>query len=376
MEDKYTKSIILYHLFINNKKMIGIKFYPDKIIQLIIKSLPNPKWNNLHQMVFIENSKENLDLIFSSFRGIAWVNCKYFTKNTFINDNEILNLDFYRNKISNNSYKKCPNSFLTKLEIKHYSKNTAKIYISLFEKFINFYNKKQLNEINENDIISYLLILTKEGKSNSYLNQMVNSIKFYYEVVLEMPNRFYGIERPRKKHSLPKVISKKEVKMIINNTNNIKHKCLIALLYSAGLRRSELLNLKINDIDSNRMVILVKNSKGNKDRLTILSKSILVDLRLYFKKYKPNDYLFEGLHGGKYSSSSLSNVIKYSTIKAGIKKNITPHIFRHSFATHLLEDGVDLRYIQVLLGHNSTKTTEIYTQVAINNIKIIKSPLD
>lgn len=187
-----------------------------------------------------------------------------------------------------------------------------------------------------------------------------------------MPNRFYSIERPRKRESLPKVISLEEVQSIIINTNNIKHKCIVSLLYSAGLRRGELLNLKMKDIDSKRMVITVKNGKGNKNRLTILSQSVLKDLRVYFLKWKPKTYLFEGKPECMYSPTSVLKIIKNAAEKANIKKNITPRMLRHSFATHLLGNGTDLRYIQVLLGHSSSKTTEIYTQVAINNIIAIK----
>jgi site-specific recombinase XerD len=191
-----------------------------------------------------------------------------------------------------------------------------------------------------------------------------------------MPNRFYNIERPREKKPLPKVISLQEVNALINNTNNIKHRCIVSLLYGAGLRRAELLNLKLTDIDSKRMVIEVRNGKGGKDRLTILSETVLSDLRRYYKEWKPKTYLFEGSKGKKYSPASVLNIVKKAARKAGIKKTVTPHMLRHSFATHLLENGTDLRYIQVLLGHNSTRTTEIYTQVAVNNIKIIKSPLE
>ena len=179
-----------------------------------------------------------------------------------------------------------------------------------------------------------------------------------------MPNRFYEIDRPIKKEILPKVISKKEDKDMINNTNNIKHRCVVSLLYSAGLRRSELINLKLTDIDSNRMVITVLQSKGNKDRITLLSETVLKDLREYYLEWKPKVYLFEGQSGGQYSAQSDLKIVKDSAKKSKIIKRVTPHVLRHSFATHLLEAGTDLRYIQVLLGHSSTKTTEIYTRVA------------
>ena len=191
-----------------------------------------------------------------------------------------------------------------------------------------------------------------------------------------MPNRFYHIERPHKKKTLPKVISKEDVLAIIKNTQNIKHKCIISLLYSSGLRRSELLNLKLEDIDSKRMLIHIRYAKGGKDRYTILSRNVLDDLRSYFKVYKPKSWLFEGSHNKQYSASSVVKLIDRAVKKAGIRKKVTPHTFRHSFATHLLEEGTDLRYIQHLLGHNSSKTTEIYTHVATSSFKNIKNLLD
>lgn len=204
----------------------------------------------------------------------------------------------------------------------------------------------------------------------------VNSIKFYYEIVLGFPNRFYSIERPRKQKKLPIILSKEEVVKIIESTNNIKHRCILSILYSAGLRRSELINLKIQDIDSKRMVIKINDAKGNKDRYTLLAQSFLVDLRKYYQQYKPQEYLFEGISGGKYNGASIANILKYASNNARINKHITPHTLRHSFATHLLENGTDLRHIQLLLGHSSTKTTEIYTHVATHSFKNIKNPLD
>ena len=191
-----------------------------------------------------------------------------------------------------------------------------------------------------------------------------------------MPNRFYNIERPRKDKKLPIVLSKDNVKKIIEHTNNIKHRCIVSLLYSAGLRRSELLNLKLSDIDSSRMLVFIKDAKGNKDRYTLLSTNILNDLRLYYKEWKPTTYLFEGQKNEQYSAASVGKIVTEAAIKAGIKKRVSPHTLRHSFATHLLESGTDLRYIQLLLGHSSTKTTEIYTHVAKSSFDSIINPLD
>jgi site-specific recombinase XerD len=369
--------VTLKHLLINDEKQIGIKFYPDKMVQTVVKGLPNVKWSNEFNMVYIKNDQKNLNTIFNDFKGVAWVNCAhFFPKSNNTRNSQPYTVDDYRKRQLADTYRKCPEEFLRKLELKKYAQNTAKTYIGLFELFINHYKDKELKSIDENDIRSYLQLMVQQNKSNSYINQMINSIKFYFEVVLEMPNRFYSIERPRKHESLPKVISLEEVQLLINNTNDIKHKCIVSLLYSAGLRRNELLNLKLEDIDSKRMVINIKNGKGNKDRLTILSPSVLENLRIYFKEWRPKKYLFEGQKGEKYSAESVAKIINNAAVKARIRKKITPHMLRHSFATHLLENGTDLRYIQVLLGHSSTKTTEIYTQVAINNIKTIKSPIE
>jgi len=376
MEHK-TKYVTLKHLLIGNQKQIGLQFYPNKLIQTVIKGFPNAKWSKEYNMAYIENKPNNLNLIFTDFKGVAWVNCShFFPKHAQTKQNEAISVDQYRKRKLDKDYRACPEEFFQKLELKHYALNTSKIYIGMFEKFINHFKNTELLEIDEEMIRTYLQTLVISKKSDSYTNQMINSIKFYYEVVLGMPNRFYSVERPRKRETLPKVISKEEVKLIIENTNNIKHRCIVSLLYSAGLRRGELINLKITDIDSKRMVINVRQGKGNKDRITLLSPSVLDDLRLYFKEWKPKVYLFEGANGNKYSAESVAQVVKKAALKAKIKTRITPHILRHSFATHLLESGTDLRYIQVIMGHNSTKTTEIYTKVAVNNIREIKSPLD
>lgn len=372
-----TKTITLKHLLINHQKCIGLQFYSDKVINALVRQLPNPKWSKTFGMAYIKNTDENLKLIFSHFNGVAWVNCNsFYTDRALSNDNTPIDLAKFSNRQPKHNYKYCPKTYLDKLELKKYSNNTAKTYTSCFERFINHFYSKELIEINEQDIRIYLQKLIKENKSDSYINQSINAIKFYYEIVLGMPNRFYAIERPRKKKQLPKVLSKEDITTMINSTTNMKHKCILSLLYSSGLRRSELLNLKLEDIDSKRMLINISQAKGNRDRITVLNQSVLNNLRTYYKLFLPQTYLFEGvIPNSKYSAESVLKVVKQAARKAKINKNVSPHMLRHSFATHLLEDGVDLRYIQVLLGHNSTKTTEIYTHVASSTFKSIKDLL-
>ncbi|MFY0714330.1 site-specific integrase [Seonamhaeicola sp. NFXS20] len=374
---KTNKNITLKHLLINQKKYIGLQFQSDKILNSLIKELQDITWNSEFGMYCLPNNKANLSNIFNLFRGVAWVNTNYFFDKTNSKElNEVFDVQWFRNRNKPKNYKCCPDSYLDKLELKQYANNTVKTYISCFERFINHFPHKNIDLIDELDVRNYLMHLNQNNWSASYINQSINSIKFYYEVVLGLPNRFYQIERPRKQKKLPVVLSKTEIHQLINATSNIKHKCILSLLYSAGLRRSELINLKIEDIDSSRMLIKINNAKGNKDRYTLLAHTVLKDLRKYYLQYKPSKYLFEGQKKEKYSATSISNILTAAANKIKLKKHITPHTLRHSFATHLLEDGTDIRYIQLLLGHNSTKTTEIYTHVAKSSFNFIKNPLD
>jgi len=328
-------------------------------------------------MYYIPNAKEQLDELFSMFKGIAWIDGRFFyERNRSKKLNEDRDNSWLQERELPKDYRKCPDTYLNKLTIKKYSNNTIKSYVSAFEKFINFFPDRGVDEISQSDIRTYLQTLVKKKLSNSSINLAINSIKFYYEIVMGMPHSYYDIERPRKTKQLPTVLSKDEIKKMLKVTTNIKHRCIIGLLYSSGLRRSELINLKVEDIDSSRMSIKVVDAKGNKDRYSILSSTLLVDLRNYYKNYRPHIYLFEGQTKQKYSGTSIGKIVRASAKTAGIKKKVTPHTLRHSFATHLLESGTDIRYIQLLLGHNSTKTTEIYTHVAQNSFKSIINPLD
>ena len=274
-------------------------------------------------------------------------------------------------------YIRCPASYTEKLKELRYSINTQNVYTDLFEEFINYYPEKQAEEITEEEIISFLRYLVNERKiSTSYQNQSINAIKFYYERVLGGKRKIYLIERPRKENYLPEVLSEEEVAAILKTITNIKHKALIMTIYSGGLRISELINLRIKDIDSNRMQIRIEQSKGKKDRYTLLSKKTLLTLRKYFAEYKPKEWLFEGENGGQYADSSIYSIFKKALVAAKITKKVTIHSLRHSFATHLLENGTDLRYIQNLLGHSSSKTTEIYTHITNKGFDQIKNPLD
>lgn len=275
------------------------------------------------------------------------------------------------------NYKSCPDEYTLKLKELRYSENTIKTYKGSFEEFINYYNTYDTKDIDESMITDFLRYLVIERKvSSSYQNQAINAVKFYYERVLGGQRKIYLVDRPREEKTLPTVLNEKEISEILNCTENIKHKAILMLCYSAGLRLSELTNVKLKDIDSERMQIRIEQAKGRKDRYSILSHTLLDVLRKYFIAYKPKTWLFEGPAGGQYAKRSIQLIMQDSAKKAGIVKKISVHSLRHSFATHLLEGGTDLRYIQSLLGHGSSKTTEIYTHITTKGFDQIKSPLD
>ncbi|MFZ1337217.1 MAG: site-specific tyrosine recombinase/integron integrase [Saprospiraceae bacterium] len=269
-------------------------------------------------------------------------------------------------------------TFESYLLSRRYSPNTIKTYMEALKVFFRYFSEKDIRTIDNNDIIlfnnDYIL---KKNLSSSYQNQMVNAIKLFYKTVENRNLEIEKVHRPKGEKTLPNVLSKEEIKMILNANSNIKHVAMLSLIYSCGLRRSELLNLKLTDIDSKRNIVIIKQSKGKKDRITPLSPKILEILRAYYKEYRPTTYLFEGqVKGNIYSEQSLQSVLKQALKKCNITKPVTLHWLRHSYATHLLESGTDLRYIQELLGHNSSKTTEIYTHVSTKSLQQIKSPFD
>jgi len=204
----------------------------------------------------------------------------------------------------------------------------------------------------------------------------VGSLKLFYKEVFGQDRDFSKLVISQRESQLPDVLTVGEIKLILEHTQNLKHKALLSLLYGSGLRIGELLELKITDINSERMTVCVRQDKGKKDRLTILSHNVLKVLRKYFTEYEPKDYLFEGQNGGKYSAGSARKVLKGSMAKAKINKSATLPTLRHSFATHLLENGVGISHIQKLLGHHNIKTTLIYTHIANESLMTIKSPLD
>jgi integrase/recombinase XerD len=268
--------------------------------------------------------------------------------------------------------------FATYLRSKRYSSNTLQTYVDALRTFIRFLQPSDLGAVNEQDIIRFNndYILANDY-SSSFQNQVVNAIKLFFRRIYHKQLDLDLVHRPRREKVLPNVLSKREVKQILESTRNLKHRAMLCLIYACGLRRSELLNLRPIDVDSKRNLLIIRQGKGNKDRVVPIGEKIILLLRDYYIAYRPKKWLFEGQHGGEqYSATSMQKVLKQSLLYAGVKKPVTLHWLRHSYATHLLENGTDLRFIQELLGHKSSKTTEIYTHVSTHSIQKIKSPFD
>ena len=271
-------------------------------------------------------------------------------------------------------YTKTNEEYLQELKnlciLKGFSQQTIKSYYYNVKKFLEFLDKSRLNPSNDS-VKSYFLTL------NLSINSMrlkYASLRFFFSEVLKKPFTTNEIPIKKKEKILPKVISKEKIKKMIESTGNLKHKLIIKLIYSSGLRLQELIDLKRKNIDFDRNLIYIIKGKGKKDRITLISENLRLDLLKYYSNYNfSTEYIFEG-RNGKYTKKSVQKVLDSLSKKIGTK--ITPHMLRHSFATHLLEQGTDIRHIQKLLGHSNLSTTEIYTKVSNKDLSNIKSPLD
>jgi site-specific recombinase XerD len=269
--------------------------------------------------------------------------------------------------------------FTERLQIQRYSPSSIKNYNSNLFQFLTFASC-QFTTAEEIDIVAiekYIFWkIKKDNISASHQRIILASIAKFYELVIEKRISLKHLFPQRKEHKIPNYLTFAEITKLIDVTSNLKHKSIIMLLYSGGLRLSEVINLKIADIDSHSMTITIRQAKGKKDRQVMLSEKFLLILRQYYLKYKPSYFLFEGQNSLQYSGRSIQQIVKENATKSGLNKPVSPHILRHSFATHLLESGTDIRYIQELLGHNHLKTTEIYTHITDVAKNKIKSPLD
>lgn len=337
------------------------------------RNIPKATWDNRNKRWMVPDTTENRTYITNSLKdryNLVWHSQLAHAL-----------LQRYEKKMEKNELNKSSreiHAFRKYMASKRYSENTIQTYEDALKVFLRFHSDKDTEELTETDVIRFNneYILAR-GYSASYQNQVINAVKLFFRQIYSRNLAMEYLQRPIREKKLPNVLSKEEVKRIIEAPINLKHRTMLTFIYSCGLRCGELLRLQIGDIDSNRNLVRIRQSKGKKDRVVPLSKRLLADLRSYYKAFRPKLYLFEGqLSGTPYDERSLQQVLKRAVQRAGIDKPVTLHWLRHSYATHLLESGTDIRYIQILLGHSSTRTTEIYTHVSIQNLQNIQSPLD
>ena len=373
------KEITIAHALYTNKEKIFINFKYDSATIELVKKIADAKWSQTNKCWYISYYAEALQLIKNTFEAKG-ITIKLLNKyEDVIKPNQV--------KIKkpsdalpdlNKVQKEKINQFNYWLKSKRYSGSTIGTYMDSIQTFLRYYSTKNLSEITNEDLIifnnEYILA---NHYSASYQNQIVNAVKLFFRNIENKQLQPELIHRPKTQKLLPNVLSKEEIKLILNAHSNIKHKAMLSLIYSCGLRCGEMLRLKPEHIDSKRNILIIKQSKGRKDRITPLSNKIILMLRDYYHLHKPKEWLFEGQKQGEpYDERSLQNVLKQAIGKCQIKKPVSLHWLRHSYATHLLENGTDLRYIQEILGHSSSKTTEIYTHVSTKNIQKIISPFD
>jgi site-specific recombinase XerD len=340
----------------NNKNVIFIEF--EKTFQLTneVKSWVGRKYSNTNKCWYVP------DVAF------------YRDKFDISPEKELSR--FLASKISHHHQLELKKTKAT-LEIKGYSLNTIRNYSSELIQFFIYVQPRTASELKIEDLKNYLwFCITQLKLTENTIHSRINAMKFYYEKVLQYDKIALEIPRPKKHLKLPKGFNVEEIKKILSTTYNLKHNTILKLIYGMGLRVSEIINLKITDIDSVSMRVFIERAKGKKDRYVNLPESVLEQLRTYYKEYKPKEYLFEGQYGGQYTTRSVQQFFKKSLEKANITKKQGVHSLRHSYATHLLENGTDIRFIQELLGHNNIKTTLLYTQVTDLSLRKIISPLD
>lgn len=380
------QAIVLKPFHHRGEECIGIYFKANVYLNSLVKKVNGVKWSQsqqcwflpcnreayhvlqeaVHQYVLLDNTQ--LKTYLQQRKAIVPAATKELAKSTAkiliqfpLTQQNLMALTAFRNM----------------LVLKAYSPNTIRNYCNEFHQLLRLLGNRWVNELSKEQVMSYLLwLLEKQGCSETKVHTVVNALKFYFEKVLGRDKEFYDLPRPKKPFKLPAILAEEEVLSVINHISNIKHRSMIMAGYAAGLRVSEIIALKPEQIDSKRMMIHIQGAKGKKDRMVPLAKKLLDILRIYYQEFRPKVYLFEGKPGEPYSARSVQEVLQQAKLKAKVTKKGSVHLLRHSYATHLMEAGTDIRIIQELLGHNSIKTTMLYTHVSKKDLGRIESPLD
>lgn len=338
--------------------------YHQKSDWQAIKNLPTSFYNRTQRLWSLANTKQNLQQVKQLFGNRLQIQVTLtHAKIPRIEASKKVQLELDRNHQT--------------MVLKGFSESTIKTYSHDLKLFFNYFKEFDLKSIGKEQIEGFLFHLISKYKiSEQKQNSIINAIKCYYEHCLGMPREYYNITRPKKSKNLPNVLSEEEVIKVLNQPSNIKHRAILHTIYAAGLRVGEIIRLRVHDVRSDDGYLFIKDSKGKKDRHTVLSPHLLELLREYYKEHKPSYWLFEGQTGGQYSTRSIQSIYRKAVKETGANPWSTPHTLRHSFATHLMQRGVNIRYIQSALGHASSKTTEVYTRILAINNKTLTSPLD
>lgn len=374
------KELTIEHLLHRDKPRVFLRFENDAEATALVRKHFNAQWSATQKAWHVAYNEKIFESICELFFKYY---VKVYKKNEYPADYIVpkktqVNKQHHQLPELNEAGKKHIVQFESWMIARRYSQNTIDTYVNSLKVFLSYYRNKQAQDISNEDLVEFNTRYIIGNKlSVSYQNQIINAVKLFFRIILLKTMNVDLIYRPKNPKLLPNVLSKEEVKAILTIQSNLKHKAMLSLIYSCGLRCGELLKLKLTDVDSKRGLLIIRQSKGRKDRIAPLSQKIVEMLREYYLAYKPSIYLFEGqFKETMYDERSLQNVLKQALYKCGIMKPVSLHWLRHSYATHLLENGTDLRYIQELLGHSRSTTTEIYTHVSNRELGKIKSPFD
>lgn len=377
------ETITLKKLLHRDKDCIAIDFKYSTTTKEMVKNFDGVKWSATHKTFYIPFSRHTTNALFQYFKEKGfYVNYSALKKSQEKTYQVPKKIKVNRSmaeifRVLPLEYKDLLKAYTGYLSGKRLSKSTIKAYGYFILRFFDLCQSKKIENINKKDVdLFFEVVLAGENYSISSHRQCVSALKYLGDFC-ELPElETEHLKRPKKSKKLPVVLSPEEVIDLIQVTKNLKHRAIIGLIYSCGLRIGELTNLKLHAIDFDRNMLRVNLGKGRKDRSVIMSDVLKPLLLNYLNTYKPKLFVIEGRDGGPYSQVSVRQFLKKSCQLAGITKQVTPHVLRHSYATHLLENGVDLRHIQLLLGHAKPETTMIYTHVAHRDLMQIRSPLD
>lgn len=359
---------------IDQKDRFGLIFRYERVLTQLVRSIPGARWSYGHNCWHMAMTQANLNRVIKTAGKVATVNLQRISDGFHGGGQNKLQVLGPLLPGDSENLKKLREF----MQFRRYSHSTSKIYLQILGTYFRFRDPDAEEACLQDEVIRFTNeYIRAKHLSYSYQNQFINALKLFYKEVLKKIPELETLRRPRCEYRLPNVLSKEEVVSILKVMRNIKHRAMLSLIYACGLRRGELLALKPEHVDSQRHLLIVKMAKGNKDRIVPLSLKLIELLRDYYREYRPKVYLFEGVvPGEKYDERSLQMVLKKAIYLSGIKKKVTLHWLRHSYATHLHESGVDIHLIQLLLGHKNTKTTEIYTHVSQKSIQLIRSPFD